>query len=334
MRALKQNGVSEFLPCQPIARLLGHDGPIQDVCFSTEGKYCLTAGHDRTVRLWNPARLDPAHHRPPARDLRTQLLPQALPIQSYSHTHGVTAISVNPTTLLAASGKSVVVTDLVTTKPLRTYSSHTGVVNAVAMTSELYLSASYDGTVRLWDAKSRSYDAIQCLEEATDSVTCVMVHGAMIRTASVDGIVRTYDVRQGQVHCDNVGSPVVSMDLTKDGQCVVIATLEGDVVLMEASSGQLLNTYERAHTAGKYALQCCVTADDRYIASGSEDGRAVLYDVVTGTMVQSLEGHKRATCALATHPKRDHTSVVVTGSYDGTAVVWAHDSSFLRVEID
>jgi mitogen-activated protein kinase organizer 1 len=232
---------------------------------------------------------------------------------------------------LAASGNSVVVTDLVTARPLRTLTGHTGVVNAVAMTPELYLSASYDGTVRIWDAKSRS--AIQTMKEATDSVTSVMVRANNVITGSVDGMVRTYNVQTGQLHCDNVGSPVVSMDMSKDGLCVVVATLEGDLIFMDAGTGQLLNTYDRTHRAGKYALQCCVTANDASILTGSEDGRAVLYDVVQGTMVQSLEGHLRPTCAVAAHPKR--SDVVVTASYDGTAVVWAHEaSSFMQMNVD
>ena len=81
-----------------------------------DGKYCFTAGRDRTVRLWNPSRLDPAHLSSSQR---------ALPIQSYTHVHSVAAICVDSNTLVAGSGNSVVVTDLITTTPLRTFSSHT-----------------------------------------------------------------------------------------------------------------------------------------------------------------------------------------------------------------
>ncbi|KAG0175254.1 WD repeat-containing protein 83 [Apophysomyces sp. BC1034] len=35
--------------------LKGHKGPVNDACYNKSGQYCLSAGHDRTVRLWNPA---------------------------------------------------------------------------------------------------------------------------------------------------------------------------------------------------------------------------------------------------------------------------------------
>lgn len=34
--------------------LKGHQGPIYSVRFNRKGEYCLTAGSDKTVRLWNP----------------------------------------------------------------------------------------------------------------------------------------------------------------------------------------------------------------------------------------------------------------------------------------
>ncbi len=75
---------------------------------AADGKYCLTGGHDRTVRLWNPLRLDPAFP-PPVRDafagkggsdverraaLQLRDIPRALPIQTYRDaiTSDVTAL--------------------------------------------------------------------------------------------------------------------------------------------------------------------------------------------------------------------------------------------------
>jgi len=279
-------------------------------------------------------------------------LARALPIQTYSngYTHPISAIALDPassTTLAAASNKTMVITDVVTQQVKRRFQGHSGRVNAVAISndSETYLSASYDGTVKIWDGRSNSYEPIMTLQDAKDSVSDVHVvqdcaNGkkgssnvtAIIRTASVDGFVRTYDIRRGSLAADDCGSAITGIAPTRDGQCLAISCLDGTIRLMELDTGELLNTYTSAHVAGQYGLQCCMTADDATLVSGSEDGRAVLYDIVRGTCVQSLEGHTRPTCSIAAHPKRDATSVLITASYDGTAVVWANHEGYMKWE--
>ena len=107
-----------------------------------DGKYCLTGGSDRTVRLWNPTRIDPAYRPTPAaaaaafadgsgdvRELSTRTvsaqeyyggshpqqpprsLPSALPMQTYAngHVHPISSIATNgsSTVLLSASDKTL-----------------------------------------------------------------------------------------------------------------------------------------------------------------------------------------------------------------------------------
>jgi mitogen-activated protein kinase organizer 1 len=367
------------------------------------GKYCLTGGHDRTVRLWNPLRIDPAFP-PPANPLpplpgqyqdehdstssSLESLARALPIQTYSqgYTHPISAIATNDnnnnnnykstTTLAAASNKTLIITDMVTQQVQRRFHGHTGRINAVAISEacETYLSASYDGTVKVWDGRSHTNEPIMTLSEAKDSVTDLLVlqqqdhdnntsnqrsssnkkhpqvysstSTALIRTASVDGMVRTYDIRKGNLAADDCGSPITGMASSWDNQCLAINCLDGSIRLMELDSGILLHTYTGSHKAGHYGLACAMTADDTTLVTGSEDGNAVLYDIMMGGVrqqrgsrqgttnkaVQILQGHTRPTCSIATHPKRDHASVVITASYDGTAIVWAHEEGFMKWE--
>ena len=42
------------LPQRQTAALTGHEGAILAVRFNADGRYCLTCGRDRTLRLWNP----------------------------------------------------------------------------------------------------------------------------------------------------------------------------------------------------------------------------------------------------------------------------------------
>mmetsp|Transcript_30365 Transcript_30365/g.66754 ORF Transcript_30365/g.66754 Transcript_30365/m.66754 type:complete len:344 (+) Transcript_30365:120-1151(+) len=322
--------VPPSVPSIPAARLVGHDGPILDVEFTADGKYALTGGNDRTVRLWNPMRIDPGYI-----DDGTGAIPPALPIQTYTngHSHPVSAIAVDPhsTTMITASDRTVVVTDIVSKRVKRRFHGHSGRINSVACSSnaETFLSAGYDGKIYIFDGRSWNASPIQILDQATDSVTSVSVwqEGASaseIITASVDGVVRYYDLRMGQIRSDDVGDAITGLAFTHDGHCSAATCLDGTIRLIERNSGELLRQYSGGHQAGNYGLEVTCTADDLHIVSGSEDGSVVLYDLVGGHVVQTLKGHDaKPTCAVAAHPKREETSVVISASYDGNAIVWA-----------
>lgn len=83
------------------------------------------------------------------------------------------------------------------------------------------MQGSFDSTVRLWDLRSvyiapckghiltlfsaQSRQAIQVLEEARDAVQTLHVGSATVTTGSVDGHVRTYDLRKGELRSDYLG---------------------------------------------------------------------------------------------------------------------------------
>ncbi|KAL7558627.1 hypothetical protein ACA910_019458 [Epithemia clementina (nom. ined.)] len=387
------------LPQVPVARLAGHenDAPISVVCFTADGKYCLTGAHDRTVRLWNQSRLDPAYPPPKPKQQHgaqhhakrtdseelAEDLPRSLCIQTYHQgiTHEVTALVVDEhcQTLVSSCDKALVVHDVVTGQCQRRLGggaggSHTGRINAVALGPhvETYLSASYDATVKIWDARNwrNNTDPIQTFGEAKDSVTDVHVDRIspnLIRTASVDGVVRTYDLRMGMVTCDDCHVAITSMVQSHDGQSLAVHGLDDATIrlldltnikdtTMSRSGGDvdpslmLLNTYTGHHTAGTYALRAAFTADDMFLVTGSEDGTAVIYHVVTAQPVVILEAHNqhhqqspgqpRPTCAVdtsaATPTHHDSDAdvkpkhIVITANYDSSAIVWAPSRDYMK----
>lgn len=47
-------GAAAGLPSKEAAILKGHEGAVLAVRFNKDGKYCLSCGKDRSLRLWNP----------------------------------------------------------------------------------------------------------------------------------------------------------------------------------------------------------------------------------------------------------------------------------------
>ena len=57
----------------------------------------------------------------------------------------------------------------------------------------------------LTSSRSQGRQAIQSLEEAKDSIQAIYIGPTYIMTGSVDGHVRTYDLRKGELRCDFIG---------------------------------------------------------------------------------------------------------------------------------
>jgi mitogen-activated protein kinase organizer 1 len=68
-----------------------------------------------------------------------------------------------------------------------------------------------------------------------------------ILAGSVDGSVRRFDVRAGALWADQLGSPVTSIALSHDGNCVLASCLDGALRLLDKGGGELLAQYSGAH---------------------------------------------------------------------------------------
>lgn len=67
-------------------------------------------------------------------------------------------------------------------------------VNTVKFNSEstMIFSASVDGTCKVWDLRSRSYEPLQTLNESKDTVTSLHITDAQILTGSADSCIRRF----------------------------------------------------------------------------------------------------------------------------------------------
>jgi mitogen-activated protein kinase organizer 1 len=179
--------------------------------------------------------------------------------------------------------------------------SHTARINSVAFAGEddtLLVSGSLDTSVRIWDLKSGSFKPVQVLTEARDSVSAVVVRGADIVTGSVDGKVRTYDVRMGKCITDVIGPPVTSLSLSKDGKAVLVGGLDSKVRFMDRRDGTCLKTYTNTGFRNEdLRLQSILGGKEQYVLAGDEmtgapsqngEGRLWAWDTLTGDVVAKV----------------------------------------------
>lgn len=287
-----------------------HAGPIHALAYSASpGTYILTGSADRSIRLYNPQPTTPVHpasayvtrkpgiqphdikggradHHGAAAAAANPTHPNPVPegrlIQTYSaHGYEVLSLSISSDNArFASSGgdRSVFLWDVATAQTLRRFGgnqqSHTARINCVAFAGEddmLLVSGSLDATARVWDARSNSFKPVQVLSEAKDSVTSVAVRGAEVVTGSVDGRVRSYDVRMGRCTTDVVGPPVTSLCLTRDAKAVLVGGLDNKLRLMDRETGNLLRAYEAPDFRNEsLRVQSILGGKEGYVLCGDE----------------------------------------------------------------
>jgi WD40 repeat protein/DNA-binding SARP family transcriptional activator len=132
----------------------------------------------------------------------------------------------------------------------------------------------------------------------------------------------TPDLRAGNFAA---ASPGDTLELSPDGTTVVVRDMN-DVVLRDADT-----LAERSRMAGHAGLVQSVefSRDGARLATGSEDGSIIVWDVATGSPVEELRGHTKAVRALA-FGLHDHT--LYSAAEDQTLLVWdlRGDRRFIR----
>ncbi|KAK9361961.1 WD40-repeat-containing domain protein [Lipomyces starkeyi] len=287
------------------APLKEHVGPVHVVAYNTTGQYVLSGGQDRKIILWNPN--------------------SSKLVKSYiAHGYEVLDIAVsydNAKFVSCGGDRTIYLWDVTSGSTTRRFSGHMSRVNTVDFNADasVIASGSYDAKVRLWDTKSSSQRPIQLLEEAKDSISTLQIVGCQIITGSVDGYVRVYDLRMGQLFEDLIGYPVTSIKDSTDSACTLVSTLDSTIRLMDKSNGTMLQSF-KGHLNKEYRIRSCFGDNDVYVISGSEDGKVYAWDMLSRRVVHELKGHgEKVISCVAYHPKKPQ---MVSCGTDGSIQVW------------
>ena len=203
--------------------------------------------------------------------------------------------------------------------PALVLQGHNGEISTVAVMADgsSVVSASWDGTLRIWDLGTGS--GLHTLRgHGPGYIGLALAIGARRAvSASADGTLRVWDLDAGRgVH--SLGErrhEACLVALTPDGSLAISGSFDGGVRVWEVDSGRCAHALEGHQGTIEFLA---VTADGLRVVSGSTDGTVRVWDLTSGVALRELGGHKKERL-LAVVPDG---SAAVTCDAHGTLRVW------------
>lgn len=327
-----------------VARLGGHEGPVNAVAFAPDGRTLATAGSDGTVILRRVAdRRTIATFTLPGRVRAVAFSPDGSTLAATStdgparlwdtsagggggtplpaSTAGARAVAFAP------DGRSLAVAGADGTIGLwdtagnhgasASLTGHTGRVNALAYAADgrTLVSAGADRTVRLWDVAGRRTTAT--LTGHSDDVNGVAYtpDGTTVVSAGGDGTTRLWDVAGGRAVATLAGHTDYVLGVAVDSRGALLATAGFDtsVVLWDLRGSALTS---RPFTE---IWDAAYSPDGKRLATAEADHAVRLWDVAERRVVATFEGHSETVFSVAFSP--DGRTLASAGS-DGTIRLW------------
>lgn len=312
----------------PIVRLEGHSGAVNGVRFSPDGQNLVSVSSDKTIQLWRVF-----GDAPDSSHVASGSSSSSRGGENYGtlkgHTNSVqegiwTEDGLGLVT--CSADKTVRLWDCVSGEEVSLRKDHRAFVNCCAISplGSTVASGGDDCHLRLWDPREglQSFAWLKHPFEVTCCVFSPTSASTLIHTGSVDGIVRTWDVRK----------PIVlfSSDSTPEGlrmPNVVTGLACGlkDELVSIASSGlvqhwdvrpfvgpgetsRLKHSFSMSNGAplpankGLLLLRADVSSKQDRVATGSSSPVLPIWELESGDMEFALPGHKGPVLDARFHP--------------------------------
>ncbi len=307
----------------------GHQGPVYCATFSPDGSHVVTGGYDRQILVWNPRDIESENFQNLVRE-GGNVIPKPKFQVLEGHVDAVRSVAFPPeadATLLVSAGhdNTVRLWDYSHRLPLKAFRGHGGSVQSAVFLDQgrSVLSASHDGVARQWNIDN--YEELRTLQGRVltghqDAVLAAAYSRdqKQIVTASRDRTARTWDVSTGKLgmtfeegHAYLASSAV----FFPDGRRLLTAAVDNTVRGWDvATGGEVLRL---DHTGRSAAI--ALSSDARWIATGSDQKTAQIWDAKTGKRQQTLAGNVAEITALAFSPDNQ---LLATGDAKGHVKLW------------
>jgi WD40 repeat protein len=289
-----------------------HSGPLIGISFAPKGSNRFaTAGQDGFVRIFN------------SDDGRREL-------EMVGHAGAALDVCYSPDgRRIATSGidKTIRIWDTTTGRQKLTLRGHRDLVWSVAFSTDddgaRLLSASFDYSARIWDARPRKAAPASgefAVSGHTERVNSIAANerSDQIVSGGWDQSVRLWDARTGKPGAVLTGhtGPIWTVALSPDGTKIASASWDHTVKIWDRKAGKLLFTFKQ-HTAPVHTV--AFSPDGRTLASGGFDGLMRIWDSTTGKLIADGDGFVFPVYAIAFSPDG---RFIASGGADRKITVW------------
>ncbi|CAK4079082.1 unnamed protein product [Aphanomyces euteiches] len=305
-----------------IARVLAgeEDAVMNSVDFHRSGNFCAVSRSDGVVSVINA--ISGATHK--------TILTKRFGADLVRYTH-------HPDCLLwtsqnKAEDHSIRYHSTYDNKFLRYFTGHKKRVTSLMMhpTADEFLSASEDGTFRMWDIRcAEATGLLDCgpskpaLSAAYDS------DGLVFGVYTGDNLVRMYDARnfndgpfaKFSLDEESISSAlrpllqsrqykggrvdVHAIQFSPDQQHILLNTSSGVLIQLDAFEGRLTRLFASHSNPSGMKLGAAYSPDGAYIAAGADDGTVCMYNANTGAVtVPAMKGHIGPVFDVQWNPQR------------------------------
>ncbi|KAJ3478467.1 hypothetical protein NLI96_g9731 [Meripilus lineatus] len=307
----------------PIISLTGsHSAEILSCRFDPKGQNIAACSADRSVSLWRTYSPNTNYgllsniHKAPILDLQWSLF--------------------SPLLYTSSADQTINVLDLTTGERIRRLRAHRGIINSLDRTitggagTELLVSGSDDGTVRVWEGGDEGGKVPVAVFELGCPVTsvCWSSDGSTIYAGALDNEIHVLDLRKNEQVYSMTGhtDTPTSLSLSPNGNFLLSPSLSSQTIIHDVRP--FSPTPSRIHRVlmGSPAgfentlLRGAWSVEDsgRRVAVGGADRTVCIWDVESGKVLYKLPGHKGTVTSVDFHPKEP---IILTGSKDGTMLL-------------
>lgn len=249
----------------PTVLLTGHQSEVFSVKFNNTGSLLASAGFDKQVLIWDVYK----------NCKNTGVLK--------GHSNAILEVqwSMDGSKLYtAAADKTVCAWDSYTTKRIKKFTGHTGVVNSCHPSRrglDLVVSASDDCTAKVWDLRSKNaiHDIPHKYQLFSASFSDTV---EKICTAGLDNQIRIWDLRKMETEYSLLGhsDSITGMALSHEGSYLLTNSMDQTLRVWDIRpfvvGSRCVKTFTGAtHSFEKNLLRVAWSPDGSYISAGSAD---------------------------------------------------------------